>query len=232
MDEREIAERLQYFQSIASKHGYQTVPAATVYRAFEELAQPAQLGLVTIRTGLYGRVVNEDMVHLMKLQALKGASYSVWWGVSLSYVPHEWRSGLRWHRSFKSSRFDVFEIPGTSVADWREIERDMAHTLYGKAYFMETLHTMWKRLGQSVQDWFSSVQSIRDVLSKAREQADRKWTGAHHHPDPLMVYAFTLGRMGRLEEALSALNRYFDIRSESLEAQENLKKALQKTRAG
>jgi hypothetical protein len=228
MDEREIAERLQHFQKIASKHGYQTVPAATVYQAFDELAQPGRLGFVTIRTGLYGRVVNDDLVHLMKLQALKGASYSVWWGVSLSYVPHEWRTGLRWHRSLRSSRFDLFEIPGASAADWRETEKDIAHTQYGKTYFAETLHTMWARLRPQVTAWLSSVQSIAGVLSKAHEQAERKWTGPLHHPNPLLVYALTLGRMGRMEEAMAALSRYLSLGLESPEAQANLKNALER----
>mgnify|MGYP003383440964 CR=1 FL=1 len=145
MDERDFAEQLQYFQGIADKYGYQTVPASTVHLTFEEMIQPAKLGFATIKTGLYGKVVNDDLVHLVKLQRLKGASYGVWWGVSLSYVPHEWQLNLRWHRSFKASRFDLFETPydchPALAADWREDETPVAYTGFGELYFRETLQT-------------------------------------------------------------------------------------------
>ena len=200
MDERDFAEQLQYFQGIADKYGYQTVPASTVHLTFEEMIQPAKLGFATIKTGLYGKVVNDDLVHLVKLQRLKGASYGVWWGVSLSYVPHEWQLNLRWHRSFKASRFDLFETPydchPALAADWREDETPVAYTGFGELYFRETLQTMWRNLHQVIMTWFSTAQSLNDVSQIALEQAKRNWTGPRRQPNPLMVYAFTLGRMG------------------------------------
>jgi len=236
MDEKETTERLKYFQGIAAKYGYQTIPASTVYHAFEEMTQPAKLGFATIKTGLYGKVVNADLVHLMKLQALKGAGYSVWWGVSLPYMPHEWRTSLRWHRTFKSSRLDLFETPHdyfpAIMADWREGEKYVADTLHGELYLQETLQLMWKRLHHEITTWFSSVQSLDSILQKAHEQVERKWTGPHHQPDPLMVYAFTLGRIGHTEEAMMALSSFFELDLEPLETQENLEKALERIHAG
>lgn len=228
MDEKEIPERLAYFQRIASVYGYHTVPTATIYQSFKDLVQPTKLGFEIIRRGLFGRVVNKDLLHLLKLQAIKGASYSVWWGVSLSYMPHEWGSRLRWHRSIKSSRFDLFEIPGNSPGNWYENESCLVDSCHGQAYFMETLDAMWDRLSLGIQDWFSSVRSLQNVAEKAHEQTKRKWASAHHHPDPLLVYAFSLARMRCREEAMTALDEYFKIRSESAEAQESLNKALQK----
>jgi hypothetical protein len=219
-------------QEYRFKNMHQRVLASTVYQAFEELIQPDQLGFVTIKTGLYGRVVNDDIVHLMTLQALKGAGYSVWWGLSLSYIPHAWQAGLRWHRSLKSSRFDVFETPATRREDWRDAEEVIADTLYGKTHFMMTLNRMWKRVRPEAMAWLSSVQSLADVLSKTHEQAERKWTGGLHHPNPLLVYALTLGRMGKQDEAAPALNSYFNLGLETPETQANLKKALEKISPG
>jgi hypothetical protein len=71
-------------------------------------------------------------------------------------------------------------------------------------------------------------REIAGVLSKAHEQAERKWTGPVHHPNPLFVCALTLGRMGRMEEAMAALSRYLSLGLESPEAQENLKNALER----
>jgi hypothetical protein len=236
MDLRQISERLQYFQGIAAKHGYRAVPASKVYELFEATAQPTTLGFSTIKTVLYGRVVNDDIVHLMKLQALKGASYSICWGVSLSYLPHRWSTYLRWHRSFKASRFDLFETPHdyfpAVMADWREGEKYIAHTQYGESYLKENLQTVWEQLSDEILGWFSAAQSLAGVLEKAHEQVGRKRTGPHHHPHPLMVYAFTLGRMERTEEAKASLGEFFQLDRVPPEEQANLEKALQRICAG
>jgi hypothetical protein len=236
MDKKEITERIRYFENIAAKYGYSTVPAPTVYQVFEEIAQPGRLGFATIRSGLYGKAVNSEIVHLVKLQALKGMSYTVWWGVSLSFVPHKWNCGLRWHRAFKSSRFDLFETPfdyfPLAATEWRESEKYIADTLHGESYLKRSLDVMWKGLGQELLAWFTSTQSLDGVLQKAREQTERNWVGFNHHPDPLMVYAFTLVRLGQTEEARAAITRYFHLGLEPLEAQENLKKAMEKIRTG
>jgi hypothetical protein len=236
MDLRQISERLQYFQGIAAKHGYRAVPASKVYEAFEATAQPARLGFSAIKTALYGRVVNDDIVHLVKLQALKGASYSICWGVSLSYLPHRWSTSLRWHRSFKTSRFDLFETPHdyfpAATADWREGEKYVAHTQYGESYLRENLQVLWEQLGGEILDWFSATQSLAGVLEQARQQVERKRTGPQHHPHPLMVYAFTLGRMGRAQEAKTSLGEFFQLDRVPPPEQANLAKALHRISAG
>jgi len=230
MDEKEITERIQYFQSIAAKYGHESVPASEIYHTFDKIAQPAQYGFLVVKTGLYGKAIINDIVHLLKLQAQKGASYTVWWGVSLSYVAHAWEASLRWHRTLKPSRFDLFETPfdysSVSSANWREREKYLAHSLNGKRFLRETLETMWKRIRQPALAWFSSMQSLDDILQKWHEQAVREWIGQHHHPDPMMVYAFTLGRMGRTTEAQASLDTYLVLDLESPQAQDNLKRAL------
>jgi hypothetical protein len=230
MEEKEITERIQYFQSIATRYGHESVPASEIYHIFDKIAQPAKHSFSAVKSGLYGKAINDDIVHLLKLQALKGASHTVWWGVSLSYVPHAWQAGLRWHRTFRSSRFDLFETPfdhfSVSSANWREGEKYLAHSLNGERFLRETLESMWKRIRQLALAWFSSMQSLDDVLQKSHEQAEREWTGPQHYPDPMMVYAFTLGRMGRTTDAHASLNDYFVLGLESSQTQDNLKRAL------
>lgn len=230
MDETEITERIRYFQSIAARYGHEPVPASEIYYAFDKIAQPAKYRFSVVKTGLYGNAISNDIVHLLKLQALKGARYTVWWGVSLSYMPHNWQAGLRWHRTFKSARFDLFETPfdypSVSLADWREEDKFLAHSLNGKQFARKTLKTMWKLTRPLMLAWFSSAQSLIDILQKSHDQVKREWAGPHHHPEPMLVYAFTLGRMGRTTEAHSSLDEYFALYSESPQAQDNLKRAL------
>ena len=236
MDEREISERIQYFGNIAAKYGYSTVPASVVYQAFERIARLERKGFTPIKTGLYGRVINEDIVHLIKLQPLKGRDYTVWWGVSLSFIPYKWDTRLRWRRTFKSSRFALFETPfdyfSLGTANWRERERFVANTLHGEEYFKRTLEELWRRLEGEIDSWFGSTESLSGVLEKAREQVERKWIGPSHHPNPLMVYAFTLARLGYIEEAHIAIEKYFQLGFETSKAQENLMKALEKISGG
>lgn len=230
MNEQELRERLTYFQTVTARYGSGVVPAATVYQAFEELIQPSSIEFVPIRMGFYGRALNNDLVHLIKLQALKGGSYSVCWGVSLSYIPHQTRSGLRWHRGFMSSRFDLFESLWKFQRHWLEVERDMAHTLNGPVYFLETLQTMWSRLSGQVSAWFASMQSLEDVLSKANDYMLVKGRGYElHDPPAAIVYAFTLARLGRREEASTALETHLCVHQTSPDAQALLRKALQNT---
>jgi hypothetical protein len=231
MNDQEITDRIMHFQNIDTKYGIQAISATTVYKTFEEIARPIDFDMVVIRPGLFGHVVNHDLVHLMKLQPLKGASYSIWWGVSLSYVPHGWRNGLHWHRSLKSSRFDLFEIPNTVATDWREVEKNITHSLNGEVYLRETMQTMWNNLSAVILDWLSSVNSINDVQIKALEQVENKRKGLRHSPDPLMVLAFTYARINRLNEAISALESYLQYARETVDAQDNLKKAIYKTDA-
>jgi hypothetical protein len=87
------------------------VPAPTTLHLFEDIVQPERLGFTLLKKNLFGKQASTDIVHLLKLQAIKGGSFTLWWGVSLSYVPHKWQTELEWHRTFKSSRFDLFEEP-------------------------------------------------------------------------------------------------------------------------
>jgi hypothetical protein len=228
--QKEIAKRAIYHLRKVGNHGYQPIPASMVYQSFEELAQPEQIGFSKVKTGLYGKSINEYLVQLIKLQALKGKSYTIWWGISLSYLPHQWTERLEWHRSFKASRFDLFETPTDYfpqlIKNWRQAEDYVTDTLHGPIYFQDTLHIMWKQLSPEVLAWFSTMHSLEDVLAKAQEQVNRKWIGLYHHPNPLMVYAFTHARLGHTEEAQAALEKYSQLSLESSSAKANLNKAL------
>lgn len=88
------------------------LPAGDVYQLLEEIAQPAQLGLEPIRRGLFGRQVNSDVIQLLRFAPYKGYSYGFEWGVSVSFVPHDLERTVRrvrFHRTLKSAKFDLFE---------------------------------------------------------------------------------------------------------------------------
>lgn len=228
-DRKQTDERIEYFNHLNRKYGIQFVSAETIYRVFEEIVQPTQLGFLPIRKGVYAQIVNNDITHLLKLVALKGTLYTLKWGLSLSYVPHEWRKGLRWHKSFKSSQFDLFCLANEGVyhgADWRELISYLIQTSNGEEYLRLTTKTMWGALRQEVINWFSSTQTLQSVLQKADEQVKSKPN--YHSPEPLLVYAFTLARLGELEKAKDTVAKVFSSSKEPLEYEQNLKLALEK----
>ena len=81
------------------------VPADEVYGVFAKIVVVS--GFQSIRKGVLAKQANDEIIHLIKLEAYKGGIYGIMWGVSLNYVPHRWENELRWHRSIKSSVFDL-----------------------------------------------------------------------------------------------------------------------------
>jgi hypothetical protein len=95
----------------AKKYGYEMVSASKVYDAFNTIAPPSLPRFAVLKEGQLVREVCSDIVHLINLSATKGGRYTFRWGVSLTYVPHEWDPKPKFHRTLKSARFDLFEDP-------------------------------------------------------------------------------------------------------------------------
>jgi hypothetical protein len=96
----------------------------------------------------------------------------------------------------------------------------------GEKYLRETTETMWDDMHKLVMNWFSSAKNLNDILHKADEQVELKLD--YHYPNPLLVYAFTLGRMGEMEKAKEAMLQVFNLSNEPAESQRNLMLALGK----
>jgi hypothetical protein len=226
---KQTEERIKYFNAIYKKYGFNQVPAKVTYNAFEEIVNPERLGFIPIKIGFYACPINDDIVHLLKLLALKGTQYTFQWGASLSYVPHEWKKGLHWSKSLKSSKFDLFQFGHESSfwgADWKENINHVVQTMNGEKFLKETTKTAWDELHDTITDWFSSTQNLIDILRKADEQVKKNLD--YHYPNPLLVYAFTQKRLGKVEEANEALTKFLASRKEGVEVQNNLKIAIEK----
>jgi hypothetical protein len=200
------------FYAVVEKHGYGEVPAKEVYGLFDSTAASGLGGFAMIKPGFYVRVVSEDVAHVVKLQALKGLAHGVFWGVSLSCVPHLQAGRARWHRTPKAARFDLFETPfdyfDLAGKEPEVCERYVAYNGHRIDYLRETMTRMWTIVDDPIRSWFAGTQDLAGVLAKAEEQRHRAWHGARHDPDPLVVCAFTLARLGRTAEARARLDEY------------------------
>ena len=217
----------------AAKFGYGQVPASEVWAAFEQVVVPSCSGFLQAKRGLLARQINSDMFHLVSFGAGKGGIYGFRWGVSLAYVPHEWEEACKYHRTLKAVRFDLFEDPWEFlIEDLHSAEgwQYMADTLHGPTCFREDLARAWANLSPVITTWFSTVPDLPGVVSCANRHLRHNWRGFRHHPDPNLILAFTLARLGKREEALTALSELGRADSVGY-GSEILKSALDKTLA-
>lgn len=220
--------RQKYLEEIGKRYGHESVPFSRVYPYFEEVSSVAARGFSPLGKGLYGKAANEAVVHLLKVFFVKGGRCVIKWGVSLSFVPHQWDKELRWHRTLKSSRFDLSELSSDyfHTKDWRKNEELLVSHTHGEAYLRESLITLWNRIDAGVQEWFESATDVEGVLARAGEQRDRVWTGFRPWPDPEFVYMFCLARLGRMEEAQVRLGEYLAASNPDAKVSANLERAI------
>jgi hypothetical protein len=205
-------ESVDRFYAVVEKYGYGEVRAADLYEMFDGIASPGTTGFSMIKAGYYVRAVSPEITHVIKLQALKGYAYSVWWGVSLSYLPEVQQNRLRWHRTLKSAKLDLFEEP-SEYFNLIEKDRDTAakHFAYnghGPQYLRETMSEMWSTVAHPIRIWFDGTMDLVGVLREADRQSAHRWRGPLHIPSAQLVRAFTLSRIGHHEQATSALEDY------------------------
>ena len=186
------------------------VSAAETYEAFNAHSNLVYRGFARIASNMYCREVSTSLVHVLKLQALKGGAYVPCWGVSLGFMPHTWKPKAKFHPSIKGSRLDLFERPKPIKRSKRELwEIGSISTLHGEQYMRETLHSMWLDYEATIMDWFSNVVDFERCLEVARMQASSADCDYDtHFPSPKLVYPFLLAKLGRMDEAKIELTRY------------------------
>ena len=86
---------------------------------------------------------------------------------------------------------------------------------------------MWTVLAPAVKEWFASTTTLPGVLRAVDAQLEREGASSHHSRSPLLVRAFTLSRIGEIEEARRDLGRYLNESRQDSVARENLIAALE-----
>jgi hypothetical protein len=195
-----------------ARYGWEQVPVAQLREHFDRVAAFDRDGFEQIKPGLHARSVDDGIVQLAKLLSFKDGTYSLQWGVSLPWMPHEFAPKPKWHRTLKAARMDLFEwpvtlepMPGESPSEW-----DVS-LFHGPQYMALTFDAMWRRLGPRMKTWFERVRTPAAVLAAAQAQCEQ--TNCHD-PDPRLVLAFTAARVADQAAADAALDRYWRDRSE------------------
>lgn len=236
MTDRELSERLAYFGGIASKYGYQESTRPTeVYPEVAKIIAPDKLGLVAITDSLWGQVVDDDIVHLLKVLQMKGASYMLKWGASLSFAPKVSNTSISFHRTLKSAQFDLWCVPldyhPNLGKNWLEGEKCMIHDGFGRDFLRQSIKGMWDKLDKRITGWYEATRSLTGVLRETREQIEHESKWLPHSPDPALVCAFTLARLGDSALASAALETYLATDRKAAEMRVGIEKALLKVAA-
>ena len=150
---------------------------------------------VCLGRGLYVRTREAEISHVLKLQPLKGATYSFSWGVSLAYVPTRLVLPLRFHRTVKSARLDLWEDHFTET---QEFPRDAyVSGLSGEAVARTELERAWTWTRPLAQAWYEVATTLDGVAQLAERQAEQDGS---HWPTPRLVHVLTLARLNRMSE--------------------------------
>jgi hypothetical protein len=226
MSNRNQPDQAKNYNETIHKYGYARIPVNRVYQLLELTVQPGQQNYEIIRNGLFGRKVHENIYHLIKFQAMKGYSFTIWWGASLTYLPQYWNKSLKWHRTLRSARLDLFEMPWDFLIDasssWQEQELYSPSAMQGEEAFQKNAAIMWKMMRPHILSWMDKAGTIPGVLELASGQVKRNWSGARHFPNPLFVLAFTYAKLGKVEQGRETLNRYLLSSNESEISKANL----------
>src|ERR1035437_2683634 len=211
-----------------TKYGWDFVSDAIAISIFESVVRPSINDFTFVKKGTFVKQISEDIFHVLTFkQGRYGPVFG--WGVSLSFVPHQWdEDGCKFHRTLKSARCDLWEhqrnlikeTPETKLFPYNHI--DASH---GSVCLFEDLMRTWENLQSPVRNWLAPIATINDVLRQAKLMADNHNNYGGHTPQ--LKYAFTLAKMGRFEEGSAVLEELMKSCSQFFSSPE-LPKALRK----
>jgi hypothetical protein len=144
-----------------------------VYAHFRSAA-PELNDFDEVRDGLFTRPLHPEIRAVLKVAALKGASYTLCWGVSLAFVPHVTSTGTSLHRTAKSSRLDLWVDAHIAFDDDRSgagRNGRVAHWAGGDGivwWVPEDFEALWNTCREPAYAWWERVQS--------RRARDYSWT--------------------------------------------------------
>lgn len=225
-------ERAQAFYDRVKKYGgWQEVAIPTIHSVFEEILKPSQLGFALAKRGWWARPVNDGILQVIRLDALKGRSYGLSYGLCLSYVPYPYAPRLRWHRTTKSIMLHLREQPQVHLQDpvrpKSEAELCVVDTTLGERCLREELKQGWTFCSEKIHRWFEATSTLTGILERCREHLDRPRNEVQYVPGVRLVRAFTYAKLGR-DNARTELEIFIDENGEGENARINLRTALEK----
>lgn len=212
----------RFLEAARKKWGYELVPAARIYEAFDRRVAADFPAFKSLAPGRHFLTLDADISHLIRLRPLKGAMHVVTFGVLLSFMPVA--SGKTLRRAQVSARAHPAlwdePSPGQSNSDAGNLLRRMAdplsdtdliggvHNLNGMGFVEYTLDHHWRKSLPQMRAWFGTNTTLESLLHTARMQLEEDDVYLTHYPSQRLVAACLLARLGRADEARLQLERW------------------------
>src|SRR4030095_10376942 len=175
--------------------GYELFPTAErdaiCRECLRESLSPLGLAEMTVRVWLDGS--QPPVRRLFELQLARGAMKACW-GFSLDFVPHIAGGRVRWHRTDKSARLDVYIDP-----------RDLPQPdfMHGAARFSADLRALLTEAVARAQETWKRGTTLQGLLHIVREIRDRKTNhlGFYNYVQLPFAHAMLSAKVGDLRSA-------------------------------
>jgi hypothetical protein len=187
-------------QKLARYDGFDVVPAAAALEEIARVIDPSSLGLQPIGDRRFA-APHSDFIRMVEVAAMKGAQYVIRWGVSLPYVPQGLKRPLRYGRTLKSARLNL----------WWGSHRDQVIPGPERSGFIDTFHgvrcvhddalAVWESSRAAATMFWARTRELPGVLRVATELMSAP--GGQNWGTPLAgaVAALTAARLGRAQQA-------------------------------
>jgi hypothetical protein len=213
----------RFLEAARKKWGYAQVPAAEVYAAFDRKVCADLSAYQHVAPGRHSQSTNSaGVVNVLRLSARKGGLYVVQYGALLTFIPTESGGALRrantaaqlapmlWGGPVDDAdRPELGKAIGTMLDPLTDTDLiNGVHTLNAAGFMEYTLSHHWARTLPRLRAWFDANASLNQLLKTARAQCEDRIAYGTHHPQPKLVVAFLLARLGHLAEAEDALQEW------------------------
>ena len=201
----------RFLQAATNKWGYEQVRAADVYALFDERVALTLPEFATLAPGRHQRSVDSEIIQIIRLKPLKGAMYRIGFGVLLPFIPTEGGAKLRRGRLSAKSSYSLWDEPqevearkSAPVVTMLNPLNDTdlirgVHNLHGPSFVQHTMEHHWRHMLPAMTAWFSVNVTLNALLETALKQSTDSNFGTHH-PNPSLVAAFLLAKLGRVGE--------------------------------
>jgi len=166
-----------------------TVAKAAIAEVIERLTRDMDI----VRPGVWAIPLSDEHRAMLSIQAYKGGTFELEYGVSCRWVPHLEGKRWRWHKTLKQSRRDLWVDHFTLDAPPRHAIshlHDLEHLRKQAEMARDTVAPLARR-------WWDSVATAQGVLTEALRQEPAR--GVVHWPHPSLVAAFSMARLGDIE---------------------------------
>ena len=175
------------------------------------------------------REIDPDIIQIFGLGRIGALQYGLECGVSLAFVPHDWKRRIAWHRTEKAARLDLFRYPFNDDRIAEDLrDRMRIDAFEGVARLRFNMARSWQAQGPELLSWLEETRTLEQIAQRAREQCDNLPAIAGHWPPPQMVQAFCLARTGRVAEGRVLLKSVIAAHYIGLDPAENLLAAYEK----